>query len=120
MDTDEDHKTVLVAGATGRLGLLVEILLARGHAVRAMTRQPDSPAAERLRAIGAEVVYGDYDDAASIGQAATGIDALFATGTAHKAGPAGELRHGRNVADAAAAAGVAHLIYSSGDGASED
>src|SRR5205807_7512137 len=43
-----------------------------------------------------------------------------ATGTAHKAGPEGEERHGRNLATAAATAGVGHLVYSSGDGAAPD
>ena len=113
-------KTVLVAGATGRLGLVVDKLLVGGHSVRAMTREIDSPAAARLRGIGARVVYGDYDDVESIAAAAAGVDAVFATGTAHQAGPEGELRHGRNVADASAAAGVRHLVYSSGDGAAPD
>jgi uncharacterized protein YbjT (DUF2867 family) len=45
---------------------------------------------------------------------------MFATGTAHRAGPEGELRHGRNLADSAAAAGVPHLVYGSGDGAAPD
>jgi uncharacterized protein YbjT (DUF2867 family) len=45
---------------------------------------------------------------------------MFATGTAHRAGPEGELRHGRNVAHAAALAAVPHLVYSSGDGAAPD
>jgi uncharacterized protein YbjT (DUF2867 family) len=115
-----ERKTVLVAGATGRLGALVDVLLARGRAVRAMTRDLDSAAAQRLRGIGAEVYYGDFEDPASIQVAAAGADCVFATGTAHKAGPAGEERHGRNVADAAAAAGVGHLVYSSGDGAAPD
>jgi uncharacterized protein YbjT (DUF2867 family) len=109
-----------VAGATGRLAVLVEILLARGHSVRAMTRQVDSLAAGRLQGLGAEVVYGDFEDPGSIARAADGVDALFATGTAHKVGPEGELRHGINLADAAVAAGAPHLIYSSGDGAAAD
>jgi uncharacterized protein YbjT (DUF2867 family) len=120
MPTSHQRKTVLVAGATGRLGLLVEILLARGHAVRALTRDLDSPAARRLRSIGAEVRYGDFEDPASIQAAAVGADTVFATGTAHKAGPQGEERHGRNVTDAAAAAGVGQLVYCSGDGAAHD
>jgi uncharacterized protein YbjT (DUF2867 family) len=120
MPTSHARKTVLVAGATRRLGILVELLLARGHAVRATTRELDSPAAQRLRSIGAEVRYGDFEDPASIQAAAAGADGLFATGTAHKSGPQGEERHGRNVADAAAAAGVEHLVYSSGDGAFPD
>jgi uncharacterized protein YbjT (DUF2867 family) len=108
-----------VAGATGRFGGLVDVLLARGHDVRAITRQPDGLTAVRLRSEGARIVYGDFDDRASIETAARGVDVVFATGTAHRAGADGELRHGRNVADAAVAAGVAHLVYSSGDGASE-
>lgn len=114
------HKRVLVAGATGRLGAIVDVLLDRGHSVRAMTRNPSSPAAAGLRAAGADVVYGDFDDPDSIARAAAGTEAMFATGTAHRAGPDGELRHGRNFARAAAAAGVPHLVYSSGDGAAED
>ena len=120
MPTTFEPKTVLVAGATGRFGILVDVLLGRGHAVRAMTRDMDSPAAQRLRSLGADLVYGDFDEPASIEAAAAGADALFATGTAHRAGPQGEERHGRNVADAAVAAGVPHLVYSSGDGAAHD
>lgn len=85
-----------------------------------MTRDPGSQAADRLRRIGAEVVVGDFDSAQTIELAAAGMDAVFATGTAHKAGPDGELRHGRNLADAAAGGCVAHLVYSSGDGAAAD
>lgn len=99
---------------------MVDVLLARGHAVRAITRDPDSPAAARLGAAGAEVVYGDFDDLESLARASAGVEAIFATGTAHRAGADGELRHGRNIAQASAAAGVAHLVYSSGDGAASD
>lgn len=115
-----DRKLVLVAGATGRLGAIVDVLLARGHAVRALTREPGAEPAARLRAAGAEVVAGDFDDPASIARAAAGVDAFFAAGTAHRAAPDGERRHGRNVAAAAAAAAVPHLVYVSGDGAAPD
>jgi uncharacterized protein YbjT (DUF2867 family) len=66
------------------------------------------------------VVYGDFDDPDSIIRAAAAADAMFATGTAHRAGLDGELRHGQTIARAAAAADVPHLVYSSGDGASPD
>ena len=111
------HKRVLVAGATGRLGVVVNVLFDRGHSVRAMTRDSASSAVARLRAAGAEVVHGDFDDPDSIASAAAGVDAMFATGTAHRAGPDGGLRHGRTIARSATVAGVPHLIYSSGDGA---
>jgi uncharacterized protein YbjT (DUF2867 family) len=113
-------KTIVVAGATGRFGGLVEILLERGHRVRALTRDPQPAPASRLRALGAEVWLGDFDDPRTIARAARGADALFAGGTAHRAGPESELRHGRNVAGAASEAGVRQLVYVSGDGASAD
>jgi uncharacterized protein YbjT (DUF2867 family) len=120
MATMRSRKTVLVTGATGRLGAIVGVLLARGHRVRATTRDPMSDAATRLRSQGAEVVPGDFDDPSTIRAAVADVDAVFATGTAHRAGPAGEIRHGRTVADSAAAAAGPHLVYCSGDGAAED
>jgi uncharacterized protein YbjT (DUF2867 family) len=48
------------------------------------------------------------------------VDAVFASGTAHRAGPDGEAQHGRNLAGALAAAGVPHLVFVSGDGAAPD
>jgi uncharacterized protein YbjT (DUF2867 family) len=113
------QKTVLVAGATGRLGAVVRVLLDRGHGVRALTRETGSPAAVKLRELGAEVVYGDFDQPESLETAGDGVDAAFFTGTAHRAGAEGEARHGRNFADAVAAAGVPHVVYSSGAGADQ-
>ncbi|MCA1703941.1 MAG: NmrA family NAD(P)-binding protein, partial [Actinobacteria bacterium] len=109
--------TVLVTGASGRLGGVAPLLLAGGHRVRALTREPDSAAGLELRRLGASVVRGDFDDLQSLVAAAEGVDAIFATGTAHKAGPEGEVRHGMNVAEAAKAAGVGHFVYSSAAGA---
>jgi uncharacterized protein YbjT (DUF2867 family) len=111
---------VLVAGATGRFGRIAELLLERGHAVRAGARDLSSPAAARLAELGAELVPTDFDDPASLERAAAGVDAVFASGTAHRAGPEGELRHGRNLAEAVRATGVPHLIFVSGDGAAPD
>jgi uncharacterized protein YbjT (DUF2867 family) len=114
------ERTVLVAGATGRLGSIVDLLVARGHRVRAMTRDPESPGAKALRAAGAAPVYGDFDEPRSIAAAAHGATAVFATGTAHRSGPEGELRHGANLVAAVKAARVPHLVYVSGDGAAPD
>jgi len=110
-------KRVLVTGATGRFGGITGLLLARGHAVRAATRNPDRPAAARLAALGANLVRADYEDPASLADAARGMDAVFASGTAHQAGPSGEQRHGQNLADALATAGAPHLVFVSGAGA---
>ena len=45
------------------------------------------------------------------------MDAVFASGTAHRAGPAGEQRHGENLADALTWADGPHLVFVSGAGA---
>src|SRR5438445_10969896 len=83
-------KRVLVAGATGRFGAMTGLLLARGHTVRAATRDPAHPLAARLASLGTDVVRADFDDVTSLAAAARGMDAVVASGTAHKAGPSGE------------------------------
>lgn len=104
-------------GATGRFGGIIDLLLARGHAVRAATRDPAGRAAARLAALGADLVRADFEDPGSLAVAARGTDAVFASGTAHKAGPGGEQRHGQNLADALVTAGAPHLVFVSGAGA---
>ncbi len=107
-------RKVLVSGATGQQGgAVARALLSRGHHVRALTRKPDSDAARRLVSAGAEVVAGDLGNAASILQAAKGVDTMFLMGNSYEAGTEEETRQGIIAADAAKAAGIGHLIYSS-------
>ncbi|NRP70831.1 Quinone oxidoreductase 2 [Ensifer psoraleae] len=107
-------RNVLVTGATGQQGgAVAQALLARGHRVRALTRKPDSDAARQLASAGADVVAGDLGDAASIVRAAGGVDTMFLMGNSYEAGTEEETRQGIIAADAAKAAGVGHLIYSS-------
>jgi uncharacterized protein YbjT (DUF2867 family) len=108
---------VLAVGATGRLRPVVDHLLARGHELRVTARDPSSPGARELARRGAQIVRADLDDPETLRAAATGVETLFAAGSPHQAGPAGEERHGINVAEAARDAGVAHLVFSSGAGA---
>src|SRR3954467_12523575 len=74
---------VLVAGANGRLGgLLVALLLGRGHAVRGLVRAQDEAAA--LEDIGATAQVGDLRG--DVEWAADGCDAaIFAAGARHRA-----------------------------------
>ncbi|MBP1887623.1 NmrA/HSCARG family protein [Sinorhizobium mexicanum] len=107
-------RNVLVTGATGQQGgAVAHALLARGHRVKALTRKPDSDAARQLASAGAEVVGGDLGDPASIVKAARGVDAMYLMGNSYEAGTEEEIRQGIIAADAAKAAGVGHLIYSS-------
>ena len=107
-------KLVLVTGATGKQGgAVVEALLTRGHQVRALTRNSASPAASRLREQGVEIAVGDFNDPDSLVRAARGADAVYAMSTPFEQGAEKEIAQGITVMDAAKAAGVAHLIYSS-------
>ncbi len=107
-------RSVLVTGATGQQGgAVAAALLSRGHRVRALTRRPDSEAARRLAAAGAEILAGDLDDTAAVLKAAQGVDTMFLMGNSYEAGTAEETRQGIKAADAAKTAGIGHLIYSS-------
>ncbi|MEE1942401.1 NAD(P)H-binding protein [Streptomyces sp. TRM 70361] len=69
--------TVLVTGATGNVGRpLVERLLADGHRVRALTRDP----ARASLPAGAEAVAGDLADTESLPPAFAGADAAHLIG----------------------------------------
>jgi uncharacterized protein YbjT (DUF2867 family) len=107
-------KLVLVTGATGKQGgAVVEALLTRGHQVRALTRNSASSAAKRLGEQGVEIAAGDFTDYDSLVRAARGVDVVYAMSTPYEQGAAKETAQGITLTDAAKAAGVAHLIYSS-------
>jgi uncharacterized protein YbjT (DUF2867 family) len=105
---------ILVTGATGTQGNAVaRALLARGHRVRALTRDPGKEAARTLAGLGAELVSGDFEDPETLRKAADGTAAVFAMGTPYEAGMDAEVRQGIAVLDAAAQAGTGHLVYTS-------
>jgi uncharacterized protein YbjT (DUF2867 family) len=107
-------KLVLVTGATGKQGGAVALaLLTRGHQVRALTRNPASPAANRLREQGVEIAVGDFTDHDSLVRAIRGADAVYAMSTPYEQGAEKEIAQGITITDAAKAAGVPHFVYSS-------
>jgi uncharacterized protein YbjT (DUF2867 family) len=109
---------VLVTGATGKQGgQLARELLARGYAVRALTRKPDSPAAAALAERGATILAADFEDQQSLERAVRGVDTVFAMSTPFEGGEEAETREGINLVRAAKAAGIGHLVYSSVAGA---
>ncbi|MGW6123526.1 NmrA/HSCARG family protein [Nocardia sp. NPDC055165] len=106
--------TIAVTGATGAQGgATARALLALGRRVRALTRFPDSPAAVALRDLGAEIHYADFDDRGSLGVALAGVDSLFAVTTPFGTDTAAETRHGVTLIDAAGAAHVGHIVFTS-------
>lgn len=115
-------KKILVLGATGlQGGAATAQLLADGWQVRALTRNASSEAAKALERKSVELAQGDMGDRAALDAAMQGVYGVFSvqppewdlTFTAE------EIRLGKNVADAAKAAGVRHFVYSSLGGAEQ-
>jgi uncharacterized protein YbjT (DUF2867 family) len=105
---------IAITGATGvQGGALAHLLLDRDLPVRALTRNPSAPAATALRERGAEVVFADFDDSASLDSALRGSRSVFLMSTPFGTDAATEVRQGNAVIDAAVHAGVAQLVFSS-------
>jgi uncharacterized protein YbjT (DUF2867 family) len=111
----------LVAGATGALGLQIcTALAARGTQVRALVRPTANVArVTGLRDLGAEIVQGDLELPETLAPAVAGISAVITTASSFP-------RDGRsdaidrmeragsiNLVDAAVAAGVEKLVFTS-------
>ena len=120
---------ILVVGATGRLGgLIAQRLLASGKDVRILVR-PNSPSqylarqglatpAPLLIDAGAQPVYGDLKDRASLEAACLGIETVLTTANsalrrAEDNVETVDLQGNRDLIDAAQAAGVKHLVFTS-------
>lgn len=118
---------VLITGASGFIGLaLARRLRAEGHPVWAFIRlrpEGDKPLAE-LRAIGAEVIFGDAGDEAALASAMAGVSVIFhMVGQLQVAGLADALYVHTHVEGtrallraAAAAAPAAPIVYASTTG----
>ena len=108
------NELILITGATGQQGgAIAHELLAKGRKIRAMTRHPEGPKAAALKRLGAEVVAGDLNDAASIERALQGAWGAFAVQNTWEAGVQGEEEQGIRFAEIARKAGIQHLVYSS-------
>lgn len=113
-------QTILVTGATGAQGgAVARALLARKQPVRALVRNPDSPAACALRASGAELCRGDMDDPASLRAAMQGAGGVFSVQVPDTKGDDGERRHGLALINAARAAGVTQFVHTSVTGTAQ-
>jgi uncharacterized protein YbjT (DUF2867 family) len=111
------QRLALVTGATGYIGgRLVPRLLDAGFSVRVLVRNPeklrDVPWAHQV-----EIVRGDLGDAESLVPACEGVDVLYYL--VHSMGGKGHFAEmervaAQNVAQAAAAAGIARIVYLGG------
>ncbi|MCR6688777.1 SDR family oxidoreductase [Cellulomonas sp.] len=109
--------TIAVTGATGHVGgLVVRLLQQDGLPVRMLTRDPTSP---RLPAPveGSGVARVDYADAGLSTDALRGVDVLLMV-SAHES--AARVAEHTSFVDAAARAGVRHVVYTSFAAAAPD
>jgi uncharacterized protein YbjT (DUF2867 family) len=127
---------ILVAGATGILGgLITQRLLGEGKDVRILVRhnsaaeemalQGMATSARSLIDAGAQPVYGDLKDRASLAAACDGIETVITTANSAMRGGEDNVdtvdRQGNhNLIEAARAAGVKQFIFTSFLGASPD
>src|SRR6476620_10908906 len=112
---------ILVVGATGMLGSTVtRQLLEQGKDVRVLVR-PQSQYQPLVEA-GAQPVFGDLKDRASLDAACRGVDTIVTTANSASRGGDDNIQTvdqegNRNLVDAAKEAGVKHFIFVSALGA---
>ena len=112
-----DKKIIAVMGATGSQGgglvRAIQSDPSGGFTARAITRDVNSDKAKALKDLGAEVVAADIDDEASLKKAFSGAYGVYCVTFfwAHFS-PEKEQQGARNMANAAKAAGVQHVIWS--------
>jgi uncharacterized protein YbjT (DUF2867 family) len=115
-----DKKIIAVMGATGAQGGgLARAILGDPKsifAVRAITRDVNSEKAKELARLGAEVVAADIDDLESLKRAFSGAYGAYCVTFywAHMS-PEKELAEAKALAEAAKAAGLKHVIWSTLD-----
>jgi uncharacterized protein YbjT (DUF2867 family) len=113
---------ILVTGATGPHGNAVaRALVADGHRVRALTRDPGSSRAAQLASIGAEPVGGDLLDRRSLARAMDGVEAVYGVTTPFGgAGAEQEVEQGRQLLAAGKRVALPWLILASVASADQD
>ncbi|KAK4104398.1 NmrA-domain-containing protein [Parathielavia hyrcaniae] len=111
-----DFSDVSRLGGSVIRAVLADSELSNKFQIRAVTRDVSSSLAQALSKQGVKVVTADMSSPASLSKVLEGTHTLFlvtlpdfVTGAA----PGTEFEHGKNVADAAKAAGVQHLVFSS-------
>lgn len=113
-------KTILVVGASGQQGgSVAKYLLEDGtFKVRCLLRNIESDAAKKFFNDGAELVKGNLNSVESLVKAMQGCYGVF--GVTNFWDPSigfdGEIKHGKNMADACQQAGVQCFVFSTLDG----
>ncbi|WDQ98234.1 SDR family oxidoreductase [Devosia sp. J2-20] len=105
--------TIAVTAVSGQLGAAIAsalITMNTGETIVGLARSP-----EKANGLGIEVRPGDYDDADQLGVSLSGVDTLLLV--SGMAAPEDRIGQHRNVINAAKAAGVKKIVYTSVQGA---
>ncbi|KAI3317094.1 NAD(P)-binding protein [Xylariaceae sp. AK1471] len=106
------YPAVFVCAATGTQGeAVVRKLCEVGWKARATVRNPDSPTARALKALGVELTPGDWDNSSALETAMTGCKMLFLNLISFT-DLISEKAVAKRILDIAKAAGVKHVVYS--------
>lgn len=113
-----NQRTIVICGATGKQGnaVLRSLLDAGQQELVALSRNPEGPASESIRARGVKVVQADLEDRDSLIAAFKGAYGVYGVTTmmspARKLDMEMERRQGVNIAEACVENGVQHLVLS--------
>ncbi|KAF7586222.1 hypothetical protein BBP40_009220 [Aspergillus hancockii] len=107
--------TYFVCGATGTQGgATVNHILKNGAKVHAITRNLNTPAAQRLQSRGVSITEGTFDDKDILRQMMKGCTGLFLNLMPDLTNPDNEREQAEKILSAAKEEGIKHVIYSSG------
>ncbi|ESK94244.1 hypothetical protein Moror_8315 [Moniliophthora roreri MCA 2997] len=112
-------KLIAVVGATGQQGSSVVDFLLREpekFKVRGITRNPESEASKVLAAKGVEIVKAELDNLDEVKVAFSGAWGVYGVTQFYEHGYEKEQLHGKNIVEAAKAADVKHIVFSSVEG----
>jgi uncharacterized protein YbjT (DUF2867 family) len=104
--------TFFVTGASGgQGGAVAHQLLAAGHKVRALIRDPSKASVQQLAQLGASLIKGDFDNPSALQEAATGCYGIFLNTMPTQPAEL-EIKHANNILIAAKRAGVKRVVCS--------
>ena len=109
----QHSKTIFVTGATGNQGgAAVRSLLGHGYTVKALTRNPNSEAAQILKGLHAEIIQGDLNNKESYSDHIRNVYGIFCV-LSFENGAAKEIKQGIDLVNLAKTFGIKHFLYSS-------